>query len=94
MDSNSIFYYIKQLETDLAAALQTIEAAAIAELQGQEPDQDYRDKVNRFIDLINKRYGFDNYTGDFFDGAPKNTQEIVRALWAIRPDMRDKEGVA
>jgi hypothetical protein len=39
MNSDSIATYIKQLESDLAERNQTI-----AELQRQEPDQEYRDK--------------------------------------------------
>jgi hypothetical protein len=86
MNADLIFRYIKQLEADLADRNQTI-----AELQRREPDQD-RDKVDYFIDLVIARYGLDQYTGNNFKLAPDRMQEIVRAMWAIRPEM--KEGAA
>ncbi len=87
MNADSIFRYIKQLEADLAARNQTI-----AELQRQKPDQDYRDKVDYFIDLIAQDYGLEQYKGDNYKLTSNRMQEIVRALWAIRPEM--KEGAA
>jgi hypothetical protein len=37
-------------------------------------------------------YALDQYTGNNFKLAPDRMQEIVRAMWAIRPEM--KEGAA
>ena len=49
-------------------------------------------EVDSFVDLVIQRYSLDKYKGDNFRLAPDAMQEIIRALWAIRPEM--KEGAA
>ena len=94
MNSDSIAAYIKQLEADLAERNETIaeQTRTIKELQGREVDQDYRDKADHFIDLVIDYYGLGQYKGDNFRLAPDRMQEIVRAMWRLRPEM--KEGAA
>jgi hypothetical protein len=96
MNSDSISAYIRQLESNLAERNETIaeQTRTIKELQGREVDQDYRDKADHFIDLVIERYGLDRYVGDNYKLAPDRMQEIVRAMWAIRPEMKEKEGAA
>jgi hypothetical protein len=45
-----------------------------------------------FIDIANRKYGFENYTGANFDLAPDSTQEVVRAWRKLRPEKEATDG--
>lgn len=45
-----------------------------------------------FIDIANRKYGFENYTGAKFDLAPDSTQEVVRAWRKLRPEKEATDG--
>ena len=57
-----------------------------AELMNYIRDADY------FIDIANRKYGFENYTGANFDLAPDSTQEVVRAWRKVRPQKEATDG--
>ena len=45
-----------------------------------------------FIDIANRKYGLENYTGANFDLAPDSTQEVVRAWRKTRPQKEATDG--